>query len=182
MTSGRPHPLYYRFAERLRRSRKKASMHAAGLSRAAGLDKNLVSLLEAGPGLPKLSTVEKLARVLGLSPGWLAFGLGDAAGLAGEELLCAGLAARARTTRLERGLSALGLAKQAGLTDGAVRSVESGRQPSLNTLEALSMALAVSPAWLAFAEGPRELPRRRARRIEQAGSPAYGMMPNTRHS
>lgn len=166
MTSGRPHPLYYRFSERLCRSRKAAGLLAAGLSRAAGLSKNAVALLEAGRSLPKLSTVEHLARALGLSPGWLAFGLGDAAAApAGEELLCSGLAERARSTRAERGLSALGLAKAAGLTDGAVRSVESGRQPSLATLEALAVALGVSPAWLAFGTGPRELPRRGSRSL-----------------
>ena len=166
MTSGRPHPLHYRFSERLSRSRRAKGQHAAGLSRSAGLSKNAVSLLEAGPGLPKLSTVEQLARALGLSPGWLAFGLGDANALAGEGLLCGGLADRARTTRLERGLSALGLADRAGLTDGAVRSVEGGRHPSLSTLEALATALQVSPAWLAFGQLPRELPRRGSRPAE----------------
>ena len=68
--------------------------------------------LEIGPGLPTLPTVEKLARALGLAPGWLAFGLGDiAAAPAGDELLCRGLAERERAVRAERGLSALGLAK-----------------------------------------------------------------------
>lgn len=169
---GMPNPLHFTFADRLRRSRKAAGLLAAGLSRAAGLDKNTVGLLEAGPGLPKLSTVEKLARALGLSPGWLAFGLGEpAAAPASAELLCRGLAERARAVRAERGLSALGLAKAAGLTDGAVRSVESGRQPSLATLEALARALRVSPAWLAFGEGPRELPRRGARPAAAPAAP-----------
>lgn len=169
---GVPNPLHYMFADRLRRSRKAAGLLAAGLSAAAGMSSSAVRQLEAGPGVPTLRTVEHLARALELSPGWLAFGLEEpAAAPAGAELLCSGLAERARSTRAERGLSALGLAKAAGLTDGAVRSVESGRQPSLATLEALAVALGVSPAWLAFGEGPRELPRRGARR-QPAAAPA----------
>ena len=161
LTRGVPNPRFFKFADRLRRARRDAGLHAAGLCRAAGLSKSAVLRLEIGPGLPTLPTVEKLARALGLAPGWLAFGLGDiAAAPAGDELLCRGLAERERAVRAERGLSALGLAKVAGLTDGAIRSVESGRQPSLATLEAIATALQVSPAWLAYREGPRELPRR----------------------
>lgn len=162
VVKGVPNPRWAKFPDRLRRSRLVAGMHAAGLSSAAGLNSTAVLRLESGSSLPQLPTVEKLARALGLSPGWLAFGLGDAAAQAGAEL-CLGLADRARATRRERGLSAMGLARQAGLTDGAVRSVEGGRHPSLSTIEALAVALGVSPAWLAYGTGPRELPRRGSR-------------------
>jgi transcriptional regulator with XRE-family HTH domain len=41
------------------------------------LSKNAVSRLEEGTISPRLPTVEKLARALGVDPAWLAYGLGE---------------------------------------------------------------------------------------------------------
>lgn len=161
VTRGRPNPLHYRFAERLRRARKKASKSASGLALAAGLDKNAVSRLEAG-GLPRLPTVEQLARALGVSPGWLGYGVGEEAAAAERGALrCADLAARVRETRGD--VAVRELARRAVSSPAQVRAVESGNLPTIANLEDLARALGVSPAWLAFGEGPRELPRRRAK-------------------
>ena len=167
VTRGRANPRHQTFSKRLRGARKTAGMHAAGLTLAAGIGAGMVALWESGRGLPRLPMTEKLARALRVSPGWLAYGLGDAAEPLGSGMLCEGLAARAREVRTLRGLSMREVARRAELTEGAVRSTEQGRQPGLDTLEQLAQALGVSPSWLAFGEGPIELPRRRARLSEQ---------------
>lgn len=161
VTRGRPNPLHHRFDERLRRARKKAGKSASGLALAAGLDKNAVSRLEAG-GLPRLPTVEQLARALGVSPGWLGYGVGESAATTEQgPLRCTELAARVRETRGD--LAVRELARRAQTSPAQVRAVESGNLPTIENLEDLARALGVSPAWLAFGEGDRELRRRGAR-------------------
>lgn len=49
------------------------------------------------------------------------------------------------------------------LPERAWRSRWRGTMPSIATLEDLARALGASPAWLAFGEGPMELPRRGAK-------------------
>lgn len=157
---GRANPLHWKFPERLRRARKAAGLNPFALSVAAGIAKNSVSALEEGEVCPRLPKVEQLARALGRSPAWLAFGLGDDAAVEPAPG-CAGLKLRAREAR---GLLAVKeLARRAATSPAQVRAVESGSMPSLDTLEDLARALGVSPAWLAFGEGPRELPRRGAK-------------------
>lgn len=155
---GRANPLHWKFAERLRRVRKAAGLNPSALSVAAGLSKNSVSVLEEGEVCPRLPTVEQLARALGVGAGWLAYGLDEQAATEQGPLRCAGLAARARAAR---GLLAIKeLARRASTSPVQVRSIEDNSMPSLDTLEDLARALGVSPAWLAFGTGSRELPRR----------------------
>ena len=133
------------------------------LSQAAGVGKSLVSILEGGGGrVPRLDTVELLAVALSLSPSFLAFGLDGQFGPA-TELRSKGFAARLSEARRERGLSMRAVDKRAGISPGSTRSMEAGTMPSLDTLELISKALGVSPAWLAFGEGPRELRKRGTR-------------------
>ncbi len=166
---GIPNPLHQMFPQRLRKARKARGMHPTGLTLAAGLGGSMVALLEGGRSLPRLPTAECLARALGVSPGWLAYGLGDAADPAEPGALSEGLAARAKAVRAALALSMREVARRAKLTEGAVRSAERGTMPSIKTAEALAGALGVSPAWLAFGEGPQELPgRRHARQLLHA--------------
>jgi hypothetical protein len=110
-----------------------------------------------------VATVERLANALRVSPAWLAFGLvaewEPAEGLRSDDL-----AARTREARLALGLTVREAERRAKLSRGAVRVVEAGSASTLSTVEKLAVALAVSPAWLAFGTGPRELPRRGASR------------------
>ncbi len=152
--------MHWKFSERLRRVRKAAGLNPFALSAAAEVAKNSVSVLEEGEVCPRLPKVEQLARALRLSPAWLAFGLGDAAAVE-QTPGCAGLKLRAREAR---GLLAVKeLARRAATSPAQVRAIESGSMPSLDTLEDLARALGVSPAWLAFGTGPRELPKRGAK-------------------
>ena len=145
---------------RLKRARRAAGLTALVLSQAAGVGKSLVSILEGGGGrVPRLDTVELLAVALSLSPSFLAFGLDGQFGPA-TELRSKGFAARLSEARRERGLSMRAVDSLADISPGSTRSLEAGTMPSLDTLELIAKALGVSPAWLAFGEGPMELPRR----------------------
>lgn len=156
---GRANPKYWKFPERLRRARKAAGLNPFTLSAAAGIGKNSVSVLEEGEVCPRLPKVEQLARALGLSPAWLAFGLGEQA--AAEQVPgCAGFAGRVRDARAALGLSAREVDRRAGIGEGGVSDLAVRGQPSLDTLEKLAKALQVSPAWLAFGQGSMVMPAR----------------------
>lgn len=62
------------FPARLREAREKTELSMAALGEKAGLSRATVSLYEAGERDPSLRALEQLAVVLGVDPGWLAFG------------------------------------------------------------------------------------------------------------
>lgn len=152
---GRKNPLHFSFPARLRQIRLERKQSASVLSLAAGLDRGCVAQLESGRRLPRTSTVECVAEALGVSAGWLAFGLGSESAPIDHGAL--GLAKRARDAREGRGWSLAEVGRRAGSSAAAVRSIESGATPTLDTVEALSKALGISPAWLAFGIGQVEL-------------------------
>lgn len=138
------------------------------LSVAAGLSRNTVSQLEAERRIPRLPVVEQLANALGISPAWLAFGLDVQCARTDGELGCRKFAERAKQARMARGLTLREVGRRSASSAAAIRTTESGTMPSLDTVEALAKALGVSPAWLAYGEGPMEAPtRRRATQTEQ---------------
>lgn len=145
-------------------------MSAEALSKTAGLGHGAVSGLEARVRLPRVNTLERLADVLCVSPGWLAFGL-ESPWEPAKAPRCAGLRDRLRDAAAMRDLSLREVARRADAGEGVAVSVVRGTMPSLNTLEELAKALQVSPAWLAFGEGPRELPRRRGKPAPAAAAP-----------
>jgi transcriptional regulator with XRE-family HTH domain len=61
------------FAERLTAARTLRGLSRKALAKAADLSLTAVSSLESGQ-VPSVATVERLAKVLKISPGWLAFG------------------------------------------------------------------------------------------------------------
>ena len=167
---GAPNPLHFGFSDRLRRARKAAGLTPTALAQKAGsVSRATVAALEAGENIPRVDTVESLAKALALSPSLLAFGL-DSASESLKGKLCDGLPQRLRDTRRAHGLSMRELGRQADASVVLVRSTEAGASlPNLARLEALAKALRVSPAWLAYGEGPLELPpRRRARQAVQS--------------
>ena len=171
MVRGRRNPLYFGLPVRLKTARQNLSFDSVAL--ASGLtDGSTVLHLERKRGhVPRLDTVERLAHGLGLSPAFLAFDLGADTSLPADGLRCEGIASRLRETRTVCGLTMRALARAAGLTDTAVRSTESGASiPSIATAESLAKALGVSPAWLAFGEGPQVLPQRCRIRSEPAAA------------
>ena len=152
---GRRNPLYKGLAARLKKARKAAFVSFDSVAEAAGLtDGNTVFQLERKEGhVPRLDTVEKIARALALSPAYLAYGIvGDAHLI--DHLGCGGVSGRLHTARQARGLTMRALARAAKLTDTAVRTTETGASmPNVATVEALAKALDVPPGWLAFGVG-----------------------------
>ena len=151
------------FPSRLRKARQSAGFSRQGLTQRASLAGQSTMLgWEQGLRIPRLDAVEQVAYALGLSPAFLAYGIEADTSQPTEGLRCEGVASRLRQTRTAHGLNLRALARAAGLTHTAVRSTETGTSmPSIATVEALAVALGVSPAWLAYGLGPMELPSRR---------------------
>jgi transcriptional regulator with XRE-family HTH domain len=63
-------------AARLRETRTARGLTMRALARAAGLTDTAVRSTETGASMPGIATVESLAVALGVSPGWLAYGIG----------------------------------------------------------------------------------------------------------
>lgn len=60
-------------------AREQAKLTQRGLAAAAKCAESMISDIEGSAGrMPQIDTVEVLARVLGVSPGWLAYGEGSA--------------------------------------------------------------------------------------------------------
>ena len=167
MVRGRKNPLHLKLPERLRRARKKMALSASALSVQAGISKGGVAKLEAGTWVPRLPTVEFLAVALRISPSWLAFGL-EVDWRLGKYVGHSGLAQRVREARAIRGFSIREVERRAGTAEGSVRAIEGRTMPSLDTLEQIAKALGVSPAWLAYGEGPMDAPPRRTAQIAPA--------------
>ncbi len=145
-------------------------MTGAGLSVAVGMHRAAASGLEGGGRVPRVDTVEKLAKVLGVSPCYLAYGV---------ELACpsptrtrlADLPQRLAAIRQERGLSGLELGRLSGTSHTFVRMTETGTTvPNIAKVEQLAKALNVSVCWLAFGIGQAELPA--GRRVRSDTPPA----------
>lgn len=170
---GRKNPLHWGMGSRLKKARRLAGLKRQPLTRLASLpDGSAIVGMERGERIPRLDTVERIAYALGLSPAFLAYGIEGEAGPLPRGLRCEAVAHRLTAERAARGLSVLAVAKLAGLSHTAVGNVERGTMPTLATAEALAKALDLSPGWLAFGIGSRELPRRRGRMSEAAATPA----------
>lgn len=177
MIRGRPNPRHLTLTRRLKLARAALKMTRSRLALTAGLSNPAVRLIEEG-GVPGVDTVERLARVLGISAGWLAYAPSDATPMEpappreeGAALRCAPLGERLLRLREERGLSRNALGKLTQTTDTTIRLTEEGRtMPSVATVEQIATGLGVSPAWLAYGEGPQVLPRapRRRKTVKEA--------------
>ena len=70
-------PLSSKLSQRLRLAREKRGISRRDLAARLGGDKySTLSKIEEGDSMPGIDTVELLARALGVSAGWLAYGEG----------------------------------------------------------------------------------------------------------
>ncbi len=152
MVRGRKNPLHFGLAKRLRAARRQRNLGGKPLSLAANLSATAVLRIESKVSVPSIEVVEKLASVLQVSAGYLAYGIelpfdAQAGNRSGT------LPDRLRKARMQRGLSLNGLAKASGLARTTIGYVESGEtMPSLATVELLAQALGVPVCWLAYGE------------------------------
>lgn len=147
MPRGVKNPLHHSFPSRLRESRETRGLSAQALSLLAGIGRATVAQIERRTRIPRLPHVVELARTLGVSPAWLAFGVGSPV-WAHPDL--DGIGERIRSVRLTLGVTYREIGTAAGCSEGAVRFVERGTQPRLDTVERIAISLGVNPAWLAF--------------------------------
>lgn len=68
--------LYKLLPQRLREARESSGQSLRGLALACGLSGPGVAKIEMGVSVPTLDNIEAIAKALGVSPGWLAFGIG----------------------------------------------------------------------------------------------------------
>ena len=169
MVRGSPNPLHFGLSRRLRKTRKESRITPSALGPKVGLDVHVAANIEAGQRIPTVGTVARLASALGVSAGWLAYGLGQQH-VSGDLSMTDGMGARLASARTVRGETKASLARAVGLSPSTVADIENGAQTGVDVLESLAKALGVSPAWLAFGEGPRELPPRRRTRSTPAAS------------
>lgn len=142
-------------------------MSRSALSLAVAMDRGTASELEAGDRVPRVDTVERLAKVLRVSPCYLAFGLGQPCDPVADSL-SPGLAGRLLQLRQERSFSRRELGRQSDTSDNFVYMTETASTvPNIAKVEQLADALGVSPCWLAFGVGPQVLPSRRRGRSVQ---------------
>lgn len=166
---GSPNPRHWRLAARIRMARKQRSQTRMATAEKAGVSESSTLYIETGKQVPTVGTLARLAHALAVSASWLAYGLGEQAE-ADVPSSADGMAERLQAIRTERELTKAALAERAGLSSGAILGIERGGQAGVDTVEALAKVLRVSPAWLAFGVGPRELPPRQ--RAHSAPSPA----------
>ncbi len=146
---GRRNPLYVGFPARLKKARRDAGLSLTELGDCAGVGSaKTASALERGVNAPRLSTISRLAVVLGVRPGWLAYGTTDNECRYDRELST--LAIRLRSIRLAQGLSLRLLGARSGTSGNLVSQIEKGSDPAIDTLERIANALAVPVAWLGF--------------------------------
>lgn len=80
---------------------------------------------------------------------------------------------RLQAVRVEQGHTKAALARLVDLSPSAFAKIENGGQTGVDVLEALGQALGLSPGWLAYGAGDRELPpSRRGRPAAQSPDPA----------
>lgn len=72
-----PSEAYKSIGQRLRQARDAAGLSLRAIARGCELSPQALSLIEAGRSVPLVSNVEAIALVLGVAPGWLAFGETD---------------------------------------------------------------------------------------------------------
>lgn len=166
---GSPNPGHFRLAARLKASRKQAGLTRMALAEKASVSESTALYVETGEQMPAAGTVARLAVALGLSPAWLAYGLGEPSS-EGAASSCEGMGERLLKVRTERGLSKAALARLAELSPGAILGIENGGQAGVDTVERIAKELHISPAWLAYGAGPQVLPSRRGARAAQSAA------------
>ena len=162
MVRGRKNPLFLGIPYRLKKARRASGLKRLPLGEKAGLATATGRDIESGQRVPTIGTLARVAAAVGVHAGWLGYGLGEQ--YADEPTATAsadGMGERLAALRTERGLTKAALARQVGLSPSTVADIEKGAQTGVDVLESLAKALDVSPAWLAFGEGPREIPKKR---------------------
>lgn len=168
---GHKNPLHFGLPSRLRQARKTAGLTRKAVVQNARAGQSAMRDIEADQRLPTVATISRLASALGVTAPWLAYGLG-APSSEGPAADTDGMGARLQRVRLERAVTKAELGRLAGLTAPSITQIENGGSSGVHVVEALAQALGISPGWLAYGVGDKELPpSRRGRPPAQAADP-----------
>jgi len=120
---------------KLRLIRKNKGLTLSEIAEETGISSSYLSEIERGNVKPSISTIKKIAKVLGV----------PVETIMGETL---GLGGKLRKLREEQGITQAELAKNAGVSAGLIGQIEHGKvQPSLQTIEKIARELGVSPCY-----------------------------------
>lgn len=172
--SGYKNPLYLGCAGRARDLIDASGLQRQQVAAMSGLSNAAVIHVEDAHHVPRLSTLERLAVALGISPTWLAYGDEGTLRFRHRRLRSPVpydppepdpavrphrdewrlVAERLKRTRRSLGLTLRDIGTAAGISAQGVLLIEKGESnPVISTIEQLAVALDVSPGWLAFGEG-----------------------------
>ena len=160
MVRGKKNPSHLGLPTRLKRTRRRCGLKQRPLAIRAGIAPSTVGDIENGTQIPTAGSVARLACALSVSAAWLGFAIGEVITDEGAAT-CDRMGERLRLARVERGYTKAALARLSNLSPRAIGKIESGGQSGIDVIEDLAKVLTTSPAWLAFNQGPREVPRRR---------------------
>lgn len=167
---GQKNQLCAALSKRLFRARERTGLSASAVGETAGLTAATALNVENGR-VPALDTLERLAAVIGVPPGWLAYGSeGDEPYRERRPRELSppddpvpsdqwrvyrarheGCAARVREAREASGLSMRELSAAAGISVQTWSNTEAGKTvPKVDSLERMAVALGVAPSWLAY--------------------------------
>ena len=127
---GSPNPRYFGLSLRLKQTREQAGLTRQELAQKVGGSHATVSYLESGDRWPSVGTTLRLAIALSVSPGWLAYGLGERCAECSPAAI-EGMGERLQAARTERGLSKATLASAASLNPGSILGIERGAKQGL---------------------------------------------------
>lgn len=171
VVQGHKRPLHVGFPERLRRLRKKCGLSQSALAQMIGW--GTTAALESGTQRPAIDTVERLAIVLGVSPGWLAYGHEAWQPFRQRQPRLVlppeppeptptrreppgywkAMPSRLKSARAARGMTLGSVARAAGISPQALSLAEAGKMVArVKTCEQLAEALGVAPGWLAYGD------------------------------
>lgn len=165
MVRGKRNPAHVGLPSRLKKARRHSGLRRLPLAEKGGASPSSVGDIETGKQIPTVGMIARLASALSVSAAWLAFGLGEMH-TDGPPVTCEGMGPRLAAVRIDRQHSKASLARLADLTAPSIAQIENGGQAGVDTIDRLAKSLRVSPAWLAYGAGDRELaPRRRSRSV-----------------
>lgn len=162
-------------AARVRTARRTLDLPAAALAGEVGVTERALRLIEDGTTrAPSVFLMLRIARVLGLSIDFLAFGAGSAEPTrqqyrrrTKDDLDDAAFGARVKRLREEHGFSIADLSRYSGLSDDTIRRLEDGSTTyaAFAIGVRLADALGVDARWLAL--GTHALTAQRFEDLEQ---------------
>jgi transcriptional regulator with XRE-family HTH domain len=133
------------FGQKLRIARKNKGWLLDDFSKKTGLSISYLSELERGNVMPAIDTVRKLAKVLNVPVSSLL-----------ENSVSIGY--KLKKVREEQGFTQVELAEKAGISAGLIGQIENNKvQPSLQTIEKISLVLSLSPCYFVLDENIDDL-------------------------